>query len=136
MAIQGKDVVGPKDGGLLKILVIDDDPNIAKMLIISARRRWPDVSVLAALSGQRGIEMARLQGPEVVVLDLGLPDMHGVEVCRRIRQFSQVPILVLTGQVDDSYRDRVLGEGANGFMTKPFSHAELLDRLEQLAHPP
>lgn len=117
---------------MVTILVIDDDPSIARMLSISAKRRWPEASVLAALSGEQGIAAARDQRPGVVVLDLGLPDVDGLEVCRRIREFSTVPILVLTAQADSSYRERALALSANEFMTKPFSQARLLERLQQL----
>jgi len=114
----------------LKILVVDDDPDILESLSVSISLRWPDSAVLFAQTGKGGLEMAEGEPPDVIILDVGLPDMDGFEVCREIRQFSDVPIIMLT--VRDQEMDKVKGLeiGADDYVTKPFSYIELLSRIQ------
>jgi two-component system KDP operon response regulator KdpE len=113
------------DGEL--ILVIEDSSGIARALRAALTARGYRVEV--ATSGQHGLDAAAMTDPAAVILDLGLPDMDGVDVCRRIRGWSDVPIIVLTA--DDTERRKVLAldEGADDYVTKPFSTPELLARL-------
>jgi len=110
-----------------KILVIDDEPQIIRALrtILQARR----FQVLTAQNGETGLAIAAAQHPDIIILDLGLPDMDGVEVCRRLREWTQTPIIVLS--VRDSERDKVLAlnQGADDYLTKPFGIEELIARL-------
>lgn len=110
-----------------KILVIEDEPQIVRALrtILQARR----FQVLIARDGETGLAMAAVQQPDVIILDLGLPDMDGVEVCRRLREWTQTPILILS--VRDSEQDKVtaLEQGADDYLTKPFGIEELIARL-------
>jgi two-component system, OmpR family, KDP operon response regulator KdpE len=109
------------------ILLIDDEPQILRALktILSANH----FRVVSAVNGEQGIALAAAQSPDIIILDLSLPDMDGVEVCEQIRSWSQVPIIVLS--VRDSEKDKVaaLDKGADDYLTKPFGIDELLARI-------
>jgi two-component system KDP operon response regulator KdpE len=109
------------------ILVIDDEPQILRALrtILTARQ----FRVSTASRGEEGLTLAVAGAPDLVILDMSLPDMDGLEVCRRLREWSQVPIVVLS--VRDSERDKVaaLDHGADDYLTKPFGIEELLARI-------
>jgi two-component system KDP operon response regulator KdpE len=108
------------------VLVIDDEPQILRALraILAAHFR-----VTTATRGEEGLTLAAANPPDVVILDLGLPDLDGFEVCARLREWTQVPIIVLS--VRDSERDKVaaLDKGADDYLTKPFGIEELLARI-------
>ncbi|RCK72974.1 MAG: sensor histidine kinase [Anaerolineae bacterium] len=111
----------------IHILVIDDEPQIRRALktILTAHH----FRVSLAASGAEGEALAASLQPDLIILDLGLPDIDGIEVCRRIREWSQVPIIVLS--VRESERDKViaLDRGADDYLTKPFGIEELLARI-------
>jgi len=109
------------------ILVIDDEPQILRaMRTILLEKKF---RVTTASRGEEGLTLAAANPPDLVILDLGLPDMSGIEVCSRLRAWSQVPIIVLS--VRDSEHDKVaaLDQGADDYLTKPFGIEELLARL-------
>ncbi|MDR3402962.1 MAG: response regulator [Chthoniobacter sp.] len=108
-------------------LVIDDEPQIRRLLRVMLEAGG--YTVLDAATGQEGIVQAAQGRPEIIVLDLGLPDLDGVEVLKRIREWSRVPVVVLS--VRDREQDKIaaLDGGADDFVTKPFSSGELLARL-------
>ncbi|MGE0491009.1 MAG: response regulator [Vulcanimicrobiota bacterium] len=110
-----------------KILLIEDDPMIQDPLGLALRREG--FEVLQAFDGQTGLEMARTQAPSLVLLDLMLPKMNGLEVCREIRRFSTVPILMVTARGEES--DQVVGLelGADDYIVKPFGTRQLLARV-------
>jgi two-component system KDP operon response regulator KdpE len=110
-----------------KVLVVDDDPSLIKALRIGLTARGDDVAT--AHSGRDAIAQVALVHPGLVILDLGLPDLDGLEVCRRIRQFSTVPIIVLSAYGDERRKVEALDGGADDFITKPFGMAELEARL-------
>jgi two-component system, OmpR family, KDP operon response regulator KdpE len=110
-----------------KVLVVDDDPSLLKALRIGLTARGDDV--LIAHSGADAINQVALAGPDLVILDLGLPDIDGLEVCRRVREFSNVPIVVLSAYGDERRKVEALDSGADDFVTKPFGMAELEARL-------
>ncbi len=112
------------------MLVIDDEPQIRRVL----RQALADdhVRVLEAGTGRSGIDLAASEQPAFIVLDLGLPDLPGVEVCREIRQWSDVPILVLSARHSDEEKVRLLDAGADDYVTKPFSTPELRARIRAL----
>jgi two-component system, OmpR family, KDP operon response regulator KdpE len=110
-----------------KVLVVDDDPSLLKALRIGLTARGDDV--LVAHSGTEAINQVALAGPDLVILDLGLPDIDGLEVCRRVRDFSDVPIVVLSAYGDERRKVEALDSGADDFVTKPFGMAELEARL-------
>src|SRR6516162_3427810 len=110
-----------------KVLVVDDDPSLLKALRIGLTARGDQVAI--ARSGSEAVEQVALAEPDLVILDLGLPDMDGVNVCRRIREFSRVPIVVLSAYGDERRKVEALDSGADDFVTKPFGMAELEARL-------
>jgi two-component system, OmpR family, KDP operon response regulator KdpE len=112
---------------MTKILVVDDDPSLLKALRIGLTARGGEV-VLAQTGGEAVTQVA-LARPDLVILDLGLPDVDGIEVTRRIREFSTVPILVLSAYGDERRKVEALDAGADDFVTKPFGMAELEARL-------
>ena len=109
------------------ILIVDDEPRIAA--IAGDYLRHAGFAVVAAETGTAGLERMRADRPALVVLDLRLPDMDGIEVARAIRQVSNVPIVMLTARAEES--DRLLGldAGADDYVVKPFSPRELVARV-------
>ena len=116
----------------MKTLIIDDDPDILEAVSLCFEIRWPDTSVITATDGGSGLKQFRDQGADIVILDLGLPDIDGLEVCRQIREMSDVPIIILT--VRDQRKDVIRGleMGADDYMTKPFDQMELLARARSV----
>jgi DNA-binding response OmpR family regulator len=110
------------------IVVVDDEPNIADLVDLYLAREG--YRVLKAATGEAGLEAVRTHRPRLVVLDVGLPDVDGLEVCRRLRQTSRIPVIFLTAR--DGEVDRVLGLelGGDDYVTKPFSPAELVARVK------
>lgn len=108
-------------------LIVEDDAQIRKFLRISLEAN--DFTVHEARLGQDGIDLCAELGPDVVILDLGLPDIDGQEVIRRIREWSSVPIVVLSVRADEGEKVGALDAGANDYVTKPFSITELMARL-------
>ena len=113
-----------------RILVVDDEPNIVELVKYNLAQEGYEVVV--AYDGHDAIEKARTVGPDLVVLDLMLPYVDGLEVCRALRRESSVPILMLTAK--DTEQDRVLGLelGADDYVTKPFSPRELVARVRAI----
>lgn len=109
------------------VLVVDDEPAILRALGAALGSRHH--RVLTASDGQAAIGLVAVEGPDVVVLDLGLPDLDGVEVCARIRTWSSVPIIVLSADGADDRKVAALDVGADDYVTKPFSTPELLARV-------
>lgn len=112
----------------MKTLIIDDDPDVAEAVSLCFEIRWPDTQVLTARDGASGLRMFKEFGADFVVLDLGLPDMDGVDVCRELRMQSDVGIVMLTARDRRTDVIRGLESGADDFMTKPFDQMELLAR--------
>ena len=112
------------------ILVIDDEPQIRKFLRISLVSQG--YTVLEAATGAEGLSMAALQQPDVLVLDLGLPDMDGQQVLREFREWSNVPVLVLSVRASEAQKVQALDSGANDYVTKPFGIQEFLARIRAL----
>ena len=114
----------------MKVLLIEDSPEILKGVSLTFGLRWPDATVLTAMEGARGVELVEKETPDIVILDLNLPDMTGFEVLEHIRKFSEVPIIILT--VRDSEVDELRGleMGADDYIVKPFSPANLLIRVQ------
>ncbi len=114
----------------MKVVIIEDDPEIVEAVSLCFDLRWPDVDVVSANEGINGLDLIEKESPDIVILDVGLPDIDGFEVCRRIRLFSDVPVIILT--VKDQEFDKVKGLelGSDDYITKPFSHVELLARVK------
>ncbi|MFD8302024.1 response regulator [Streptomyces sp. NPDC059690] len=112
---------------MTRVLVIDDEPQIVRALVINLRARKYDVD--AAHDGATALRLAADRHPDVVVLDLGLPDMDGVDVIRGLRGWTRVPILVLSARHTSDEKVEALDAGADDYVTKPFGMDELLARL-------
>jgi two-component system KDP operon response regulator KdpE len=109
------------------VLVIDDEAPIRKFL--RAGLESQGYSLVEASTGQEGIAQAAMRAPDLVLLDLGLPDMDGLEIVRRIREWSAMPIIVLTARGQEGDKIRALDSGADDYVTKPFSMGELHARM-------
>ncbi|MDH0748736.1 response regulator [Pseudomonas sp. GD03842] len=112
------------------LLVIDDEPQIRKFLRISLASQG--YKVLEAGTGTEGLSQAALNKPDLVVLDLGLPDIDGQEVLSQLREWSTVPVLVLSVRASEGEKVRALDAGANDYVTKPFGIQEFLARIRAL----
>lgn len=113
------------------ILVVDDEPHIVRTLTINLRAR--DYDVESATDGRSALQIMEERTPDVIVLDLGLPDMDGVDVLRRVRESSSVPVIVLSARHDSDDKIEALDAGADDYVTKPFGMDELLARVRAAA---
>jgi DNA-binding response OmpR family regulator len=116
----------------MRVLLIEDDREVVEIVSLCFEVRWPDVNVLHAELGEYGIEMASSENPDIVILDLGLPDMDGFDVCAQIRSSSDMPIVGLI--VRDTLNEIMKGLelGADDYITKPFKPVEFLARVNTL----
>lgn len=112
---------------MTRVLVVDDEPQIVRALQINLRARGYEVHL--AGSGTAALKVAAQHPPELVILDLGLPDLDGVEVIRGLRGWTDAPILVLSGRTDQTDKVEALDAGADDYVTKPFGIDELLARM-------
>jgi two-component system, OmpR family, KDP operon response regulator KdpE len=110
-----------------RVLIVDDDPAIRRVVATGLRARGYEVHEAATASD--GLGAAAIEAPDLIVLDLGLPDGDGVEVCRQLRGFSSVPVIVLSVETTDRRKIEALDAGADDFVVKPFSMPELLARM-------
>lgn len=115
-------------GGGVRVLVVDDEPELQRA--IRTRLAGERFAVEGALTGAQGLELAASWHPDVVILDLTLPDVDGIEVCRRLRTWSAVPIIVLSVRGEDADKVTALELGADDYLTKPFSMRELIARIQ------
>jgi two-component system, OmpR family, KDP operon response regulator KdpE len=111
----------------VRVLIVDDEPNIIATVAPLLRAQGYDVC--SAMSGRAALEALERDQPDLIVLDLGLPDVDGVEVCVRVRQSSGIPILVLSARGAEGDKVRALDAGADDYVTKPFGTDELLARI-------
>ena len=109
------------------MLVVDDEPGIVRA--VSAALQARGYTSLTAATGSEALSIAATHSVDVIILDLNLPDLDGVDVCRRIREWSRTPIIVLTVEGADARKVSALDEGADDYVTKPFSMPELLARV-------
>ncbi len=115
---------------MTNVLIIDDENQIRKFLDIALRAQG--YKTLLAETGQKGLELLALQGADLVILDLGLPDLDGFEVLSELRTWAQVPVIVLSVRADEEEKVKLLDAGANDYVTKPFSVQELMARIRVL----
>lgn len=114
----------------MKLLIIEDNPDIIEAVSLCFELRWPEVTVVSTHNGEEGVAMAGSEAPDLIVLDLGLPDINGFEVLRQIRFFSDTPVIILTVRGEELDKIKGLELGADDYITKPFSHMELLARVK------
>jgi two-component system, OmpR family, KDP operon response regulator KdpE len=110
-----------------RVLVVDDEPQIRRALRLVLRANGYDVTEVAA--GEAALDALATADFDLMILDLMLPDMDGVEVCRRVREWSRLPVVVLSAHGEEEVKVRALDEGADDYVTKPFSAPELLARM-------
>jgi two-component system, OmpR family, KDP operon response regulator KdpE len=113
---------------LSRILIVDDDPDLLSVCGVGLTALGHQV--WTAQTGAEGLEQAAIRAPDVIVLDLGLPDIDGLAVCRRVRTWSDVPIVVLSADGSEDRKVDALDQGADDYMTKPFGMRELNARLK------
>ncbi len=123
-------VLTDKQGKLWKVLIIEDNPQIVSSIALALEAEWPHAALLSTRMGEEGVDLVGSEHPDVVILDLGLPDKDGLDVLQEIRLFSSVPILVLTVRQEEQDITRALTLGANDYVTKPFKMRELVARLK------
>ena len=114
----------------MKVLVIEDDPGIIEVVSLCFQLRWSGTSLLSAATGARGVDLVETESPDVVILDIGLPDIDGYQVLHDIRRFSDVPVIMLTVRGEDTHVAKGLEMGADDYIIKPFSHIELIARVQ------
>ncbi len=124
---------GPLPAGL-RALVVDDEPPLVK--VVSTYLEREGFTVVTAADGERAVELAREFSPDVIVLDLMLPGIDGIEACRRIRSFSDAYIVMLTARVEEIDRIVGLSTGADDYVTKPFAPGELMARVRAMLRRP
>ena len=112
---------------MARVLVVDDEPQIVRALRINLRARSYDVSTAA--TGAEALDVAAKHPPDLVLLDLGLPGVDGLDVIRGLRGWTTVPIIVLSGRADSTDKVEALDAGADDYVTKPFGMEELLARM-------
>ncbi len=112
---------------MAKVLVIDDDPSLLRALRLGLKAAGHEV--VTAVDGEHGIAQTAASSPDIVILDLGLPDVDGLAVCKQIRQWSEVPIIILSASGSEDRKVAALNGGADDYVTKPFGMAELEARI-------
>jgi DNA-binding response OmpR family regulator len=116
----------------MKILIIEDDPDIIDSIGIALKMRWPEGLLISSRLGEKGLQMVEEESPDIVVLDLGLPDVNGFEILKGIRLFSQVPIIILSVRGDEIDIVKGLEWGADDYISKPFKQMEFIARIKSL----
>jgi two-component system KDP operon response regulator KdpE len=111
-----------------RILVCDDDPQIRRALSLILREA--DYEVLISSTAEEALDRAAVMGPHLAIVDLLLPDLHGIELCRRLREWSEMPILVLSAIGEEQTKIDALHHGADDYVTKPFGPGELVARVK------
>ena len=114
----------------MKVAIIEDDRSIINAVMVAFEFRWPDVQVVFATSGQEGLDLIKKETPDVLILDINLPDISGFEVLKKIRQFSAIPVIIVTVRADDNDVLKGLEAGADDYITKPFNYLTLLARVK------
>jgi DNA-binding response OmpR family regulator len=113
----------------LKIAIIEDDKSIVNAISIAFEFRWPSAEVMAAGTGREGVSLVKKESPNVVILDINLPDISGFEVLKNLRQFTAAPVVILTVRADDADVLKGLEAGADDYIIKPFNYLTLLARV-------
>ncbi|MFC2027172.1 ATP-binding protein [Chloroflexota bacterium] len=118
------------EGYLWKVLIIEDEQEIIDSVSLAFEKDWPEAELISVLFGRSGLDLVESEEPDIVLLDLELPDTDGIEVLKSIRLFSSVPVIILSVRQGESDMIRGLELGANDYITKPFRKKELLSRLK------
>ncbi|HVG00694.1 MAG TPA: response regulator transcription factor [Chloroflexia bacterium] len=114
----------------MKILLVDDDPDVVEAITLSFNVHWPEATVVGAGEGRTGVALFRQENPDVVLLDIALPDTDGFRVLRQIREQSDVPVLMISARGEEVDKVKGLELGADDYVTKPFGYMELTARIK------
>ena len=114
----------------MRALIIEDDQEIVESVSLAFRMGWPEVRLISTHLGKKGIELAETETPDIIILDLGLPDINGFDVLKGIRLFSSVPIIILTVKSEETSIVRGLEWGADDYIVKPCGQLELMARIK------
>ncbi len=114
----------------MKVVVIEDEKSIIDAITVAFEFRWPEVVLATSVTGKKGVEVVKNEHPDVVILDINLPDINGFDVLKAIREFSSVPVIILTVRSDDADVLRGLEAGADDYIIKPFNYLTLLARVK------
>jgi two-component system, OmpR family, KDP operon response regulator KdpE len=117
---------------MTRILVVDDEPDVIGSVRLGFELGWREIDVLGAANGEDALDAVEREHPDLVLLDIGLPDIDGFEVVRRLREFSDVPVVMLTARDDAMDKVKGLELGADDYLTKPFNHLELMARVKAI----
>ncbi|UCE97963.1 MAG: response regulator transcription factor [Dehalococcoidia bacterium] len=118
---------------LNKLLIIEDNEEVVEAISIALQIRWPDIRILSTGSGEQGIDLIMNKKPDIIILDLGLIDINGFEVLKRVRMFSNIPVVILTVRGEEADIIKGFELGADDFITKPFKQLELIARITAIA---
>ena len=116
----------------MKVLIVDDDPDVVEALTLAFDLLQPQCAVFEAHNGESAVQTFYRENPDLVVLDIMLPEMDGYEVLRRIRQVSDVPVIMLTVKEEEMDKVKALGMGADDYIVKPFGMLELFARIKAI----
>jgi len=119
-------------GEAVKVLVIENNQQVTRDISFCLQVRYPEVSVVSVVEGQKGIEMVETESPDLVMIDSSLPDINTFGLVSKIREFSDVPLIILCEAETEMDRARGLEAGADEYVAKPFSPIELLARIRAL----
>jgi len=123
--------LGLRIGGKpLKALIIEDDPGIVESISLALQIRWPETQIVSTHLGKKSIDLAGSENPDIIILDLGLPDVSGFDVLKQVRSFSSAPIIILTVKSDEADIVKGLEWGADDYIVKPCGQLELLARVK------
>ena len=114
----------------MKVAIIEDEKSIIDAVNVAFEFRWPDVKLVASTTGREGIGLVRKESPDVIILDINLPDISGFDVLKEIREFTTIPVIILTVRSDDEDILRGLEAGADDYIVKPFNYLTLLARVK------
>jgi DNA-binding response OmpR family regulator len=113
-----------------RILVVDDDSTVLTMIQANLEAR--EYEVVIANNGAESVRVAQKEKPDLIILDIMMPEMDGFEACRKIREFSNVPVVMYSGRIGGNDKEKCVNCGANDYLTKPFVLRELLDKIKAL----
>ncbi len=114
----------------MKALIIEDDPGIVESISLALQIRWPETQIVFTHLGKKGIDLAESEDPDIIILDLGLPDLSGFDALKQVRSFSSAPIIILTVKADEADIVKGLEWGADDYIVKPCGQLELLARVK------
>jgi two-component system KDP operon response regulator KdpE len=114
----------------MKILIVDDEPDVIKVVRMSFQVQEPAWEAIAAYDGEEALEVFEKEQPDLVLLDIRMPEMSGFDVLKELRRFSDVPVIMLTAKANEIDKVMGLNLGADDYITKPFGHMELLARVK------